>query len=254
MNFFKKDFEHELVKAIDASDLDRQRQVLREGLAKDGMNSETAYRLLWHVVVSDLPFEDVLYTYVTDNPSVLHPAQVALAFSWARRGKLDQCTSHARSFLAKFKTDREAAKLLEDSVWQHQLGRAFLFLTAAYSELGARSYSIRALQHGLSWPISAKSQTRISEEIHLLQREIETSEGLQKDKKWEAFFNFGRDGHELYELCHQSGYPLLAVRVQVMDNQYKTNPQFSLSPDELFQEVMTLTQPIRASGLGQQVT
>src|SRR5262245_34943665 len=89
------------------------------------------------------PAFDLLETFVERFPESLHLGRVYLADLSAQAGRFDQATDQARVYLRQARDRNVLPTLADRPIVQDGVSRAGLLLTAAYTELGARSYSTR---------------------------------------------------------------------------------------------------------------
>ena len=107
-------------------------------------------------------------------------------------------------------------------------------LTAAYTELGARSYSEGILKHALHFELLPDFITNIKQELARLAVEMRNPSNRATNEKWNAFFASGSGADALYEECTNKGFPILAKRVDLLDGNFRFNPQFKVGEAELY--------------------
>lgn len=243
MSWFKTDYVEEFHKAVQSGNQDLQTQILKKAYEKEGITSEVVSKLALLIASAGLPYFSFLELFLRENPYKIHPAQVSLAAHYANQGQFDQATFEARSFLAKVHTAQLIQGLQEKPNLRHNVGRAYLLLTAAYTELGARSYSCRVLERGLALAISDEMRGHLEREIETLRKELAEPAHLQLDAKWEAFFTSGAHASELLDLCEQKKLPILAKRVDLLEGHFRFNSGLKIDEGEMLKEVHHFNDP-----------
>jgi hypothetical protein len=158
--------------------------------------------------------EPQLRAFIEEYPASYHLMRVYLAGLLADRHEFDEATEHARIYLRSIRDAGGLANMRRLPATQVGATRAFLLLTAVYTEAGARSYSIRVLNHAMDFPLSRTEE--ISGEIQNLEQELKQPALKEVDSRWEAMFNRGDGASELCELCDSKGFPALADRVDLI--------------------------------------
>lgn len=185
---------------------------------------------------------DLVDQFVKRFPESRHIIRVYMADLWARVGRFDLATDHARIYLriardAGILEDVAGTKILAEGV-----GRAFLLLTCVYTECGARSYSRRLLQFALRHKLDAKWIERYRREIEHLDGELENPKNQPIDDMWEAFFTNGSHAKELYDLAMNRGFEYLAQRIDLIEGNHRFNQGYLVDESEMLQLVYASEQ------------
>ena len=211
-----------------------------EQLARQAFDDPTADegKLAWIVAVADekgVPSAaGFLEIFVNRYPASLHLPRIYLADTLARAGRFDDSTEHARRYLRLAKDSGVFENLGNTRILRHGVSHAFLLLTAAYTELGARSYSEGILKHALHFDLLPDFIANIKQELARLAVEMRNPSNKATNEKWNAFFANGSGADALYEACTNRGFPILAKRVDLLDGNFRFNPQFKVGETELY--------------------
>ena len=108
---------------------------------------------------------EFLKTFVTRFPASLYLPRIYLADGLARAGRFDEATDHARRYLRLAKDGKVFETLGKTRILRHGVSHAFLLLTAAYTELGARSYSEGILKHALTFDLAPDFVGKVQQEL-----------------------------------------------------------------------------------------
>lgn len=171
--------------------------------------------------------------FIDKHPQSLHPVRVFYADLLARQGRYDEATDEARIYLrllseSKLIDDLEGKALLLDG-----FSRAWLLLSSVYTEAGARSYSKRIINTGLSYPLPPIWADTLKKELSQLDVELESKELKATDEKWENFFKVADDWRFIDNLCEEKGFASLRKRVELIQDNFKFNPSFNLEDEPL---------------------
>ncbi len=131
---------------------------------------------------------EFLENFVSRFPALLHLPRIYLADNLARAGRFDEATEHARRYLRRRKTREPFEKLGSTRILRHGVSHAFLLLTAAYTELGARSYSEGVLRHALHFDLVPDFIQKIQQELARLAVEMRDPANKATNERWNAFF------------------------------------------------------------------
>jgi hypothetical protein len=177
---------------------------------------------------------EFLEAFVSRHPASLHLPRVYLADSLASVGRFDDATEHARRYLRLAKDAGVLQNLANTRVLRHGVSHAFLLMTAAYTELGARSYSEGILKHALGFDLVPDFTQKIHQELARLAVEMRDPANRATNEKWNAFFTNGSGADGLYEACTSRGFPILAKRVDLLDGNFRFNSQFRVGEEEMY--------------------
>lgn len=175
---------------------------------------------------------DILEKFVVRFPNSLHLPRVYLADILSRASRFDQTTDLARYYLRLAKNSDVFPCLSSKRIVQDGVSRSFLLLTSAYTTLGARSYSKRLLQFGLDYELADRWKDIIQKELLQLDIELQQTEQMNLDKKWEKFFSSGIGADDLYKKCNEEGFPCMAKRVDLLDANFRFNSSFKIDASE----------------------
>ena len=172
--------------------------------------------------------------FVERFPDSLYPVRVFYGDLYARSGNMDVATAQSRRYLRLIRDSGTFPTLGDTALLRDGVGRAFLLLTAAYTELGSRSYSRKALEFGLALAIAEHWRSPLQRELKRLGDELSVPELAAIDDKWVQFYDHGARGIELVELCRTKEFPLHAERVELIESKFRYNRHFACGEDELF--------------------
>lgn len=172
-------------------------------------------------------------------PNSLVPVKIEYASFLADR-EPDSATQLAREYLRVVHDRGVVENLGSMPMVQRGTSKAFLTFTAAYTTLGARSYSKRVLQHALQLPLDTGIMAQYRNEIKRLDTELTEGPIEARDKAWEQFFATGANGTTLYEDCQRQKYPFMAERVELLEGQFRFLSTYSVGPEEWFQLVQIM--------------
>ena len=181
----------------------------------------------------------VLYDFVIRFPGSAHPVRALLADLHARTSRCDLTTPHSRLYL---RTARELGlfeTMGETKIIRDGISWAFLLLTSAYTELGARSYSKSILEMSLSHALSENWKSSIEAEIQTLDKELNTPENKALDLEWVSFFKSGRFADKLHKSCKQKVYEEMADIVDLIETNFRFNSNYTVTPETAFKIVIT---------------
>lgn len=185
---------------------------------------------------SELPSaETLLARFIETFPLSLHPVQVDWADYLIWQGQIDEGSNEARAYL-----NRVYSAGLENYFEQYDLlrdgcSRAFLILTAVYTEAGARSYSSRIIQNAMLLDLEPFWQQRFQGEIHRLDKERSAGTNAKLDEMWERFFRRGEGAPKLLEVCAQCRLPVLGRRVETLAGMMEEDSDYRPGDEEIIQ-------------------
>lgn len=196
----------------------------------------------WAVLVgseSRLPAAGKYGIWFMDKfPESVLPVKIEYAKFLAEDGEYDEATDLAREYLRLIDDSGHLARIEQFSNVRAGASRAFLLLTAAYTEAGARSYSRRVLQYAARYPLHEAFLNQYQVELGRLDEELADPENRRLDTMWEEFFADGSHADALYEHCNKCGCPLLARRVDLLAGNFSFRPDYRVDEDELLQLVL----------------
>lgn len=177
----------------------------------------------------------LLARFTEKFPLSLHPVQVDLAEMLVTRGDFDQGSNESRAYLNRLHQNGLESFMREAELVQDGVSRALLLMTAVYTELGARSYSRRALEFGLMLPLTGFWQSRFQSEHRRLSDELGLPANQAADRKWETFFATGQGADEISGYCYHKGLNILAKRVETIAGRLASGQGYRVDDEELFQ-------------------
>lgn len=177
---------------------------------------------------------EFLKLFVNRYPASLHLPRIYLADDLARADRFDEATEHARRYLRFAKDSGVFEKLGSTRILRYGVSHAFLLLTSAYTELGARSYSEGVLKHALQFDLVPDFVQKIQQELARLAMEMRDPSSKATNEKWNAFFANGSGADGVYETCTKKGFPILAKRVDLLDGNFRFNSQFKVGETEMY--------------------
>ncbi len=191
--------------------------------------------------IYELDLEDgfwLLEKFVFEHPESIEIIRVYLSELWARIHEFDKATNEARIYLRQL----ENRNLITDSVktnhFRESIPRAILLLTSAYTELGARSYSIRALSMMREIKLSSDWKSHIEKSIQVLLSELKNKGFLNVDQMWENFFSSGENYNDLKLLCNRHNYSILAKRLELIYSNFMYDKNYKVDESELLSLVI----------------
>jgi hypothetical protein len=112
------------------------------------------------------------------------------------------------------------------------VSRAFLLVTCAYTELGARSYSKRVLKYARQFAIAENWLETFTLEQLRLDAELNEPDNKAVDDKWDRFFLGGNGIESLYTICAQRKFPLMAKRLELIEASFRFSRSFKVDEQE----------------------
>jgi len=228
-------YEDRINKALANNNLGEVEQLARQAFADPAADEGN---LAWVAAVAEekgVPSaSEFLDSFVRLFPASLHLPRVYRADNLARAGRFDEATDQARRYLRLAKDAGILEKLTNTRILRHGVSHSFLLLTAAYTELGARSYSEGVLKHALLFDLVPEFKQQIQHELTRLAAEMREPSHKAANEKWNAFFASGSGADGLYELCTSKGFPIMAKRVDLLDGNFRFNPKFKVGEAELY--------------------
>lgn len=231
------DFIASFESAVQKKDSEQQVAILQKALNEHGFKSSVMSDLALAVANHNLPYINFLEAFCDENAETPHGAEIKLADYYAGLDKLDETTARARRFISKFRGTETEKTLSEHPVLVTMFARCYLLMTAAYTRLGARSYSKRILNKAISLQLPKAFDDRMRKEIQTLDTELKIESNLALDTKWEAFFSSGANFSELHEICKSSQYPQLAKRIELLEGHFKFDSNFKIDESEMLMDI-----------------
>ena len=176
----------------------------------------------------------LLETFISRFPASLHLPRIYFASHLARQSRFDEATEHARRYLRFARDAGVFATLGSARILREGVSQAFLLLTAAYTELGARSYSERVLKHALDFDLVPRLAAGIEGELSRLATEVQLPPNKAANDRWNAFLETGAGADTLYKTCMDRGFPILAKRVDLLEGNFRFNAAFKVREAEMY--------------------
>lgn len=167
------------------------------------------------------PFFEAIGAVSRRYPESVLPAQAFWSSVLTLMGKLDDATEEGRHYLSKVKEKGLMASVGREPSLQIAVGIAFLSATAAYTELGWRSYSLRILNLALQSELTPTKREYLVAERRVLESELTGPEAARQDGQWEEFYRNGAGANELVALCDGKGFPTMAKRVELLESEFR---------------------------------
>jgi hypothetical protein len=234
MFFKKRDFKAEILKALEKNDLTQVVKLSESAFDKEPQNEE----LLSYV--SAIIFEKQIWSavklipeFVNRFPYSLHAIRIYFADILSRQNRFDASTTEARIYLRLVK-DNNLLENCSNDIIKNSIGQGFLFLTSAYTSIGARSYSSRVLKLGSKY-VSDYWKNIYSDELKMIDKELQETNNRESDSKWEDFFNTGNNSDSLFKLAKNSGFDDLSKRVDLIESNFRFNSSYKVNELEIFQ-------------------
>ncbi|MBL7545210.1 MAG: hypothetical protein JNL11_15435 [Bdellovibrionaceae bacterium] len=233
-------FISEFENAIKNKNSELQISILKKALEEKGFQSPEMSELAGAIANYNLPLITLLEAYCNANPDIPHMAEVRLADYYASKDRMDDTTARARQFLSKLRGSEGEKNPSAYPVLLNLMARSYLLLTAAYTHLGARSYSQRVLRKGLSLPLAENFEKRLSNEIQMLETELQDADAARLDQRWEDFFQGGENFEELHALCVKNQFPQMAKRLELLHDNFRFNTSFQIDDAEILKDIFIL--------------
>lgn len=244
----------ELKPTLDAGDNGQVAKILGELIGYTESNRPDVEAMLgWGILVaveSGLPCAGEYGCWFMEQfPDSVLPVKIEFAEHLAGQGRYDDATRLAREYVRLITDSGHIDDLEEFANVRAGASKAFLLLTAAYTETGARSYSQRILNFASQFRLLPAFEARFEEEIHRLQDELIDDEHRERDEMWENFFRTGSHADELYKHCQKLGCPILARRVDLLEANFRFQSNFALDTAEILQLVVDAESDSRPAQL-----
>lgn len=180
--------------------------------------------------------------FMEKYPFSLSPVRVEFAANMAAQEKYDLATHIAHGYLHDVKRMGGLRMLDRVAIVRRGVGDAFLILTAAYTYPGARSYSLRVLEHASRLPLLPGILAQYQKEMANLHDELKDERNQKIDAVWERFYSGqGADvARKLMEWCDKNKYPLMAQRIELIDGQFRFDRNFRADENEIYAAVVRI--------------
>lgn len=178
---------------------------------------------------------DLVARFLERFPFSYHPVQVDWSEILLHEGQVDEGSNEARAYLNKIHQAQLLDQVDELDLVREGISRAFLMLTAVYTEAGARSYSTNVIEYALLQPIETMWIRRYQTEHLRLSSEVRQPDLAKLDRKWRNFFKTGDGAAELAARCTKLKMPILAKRVEALAERIKTDANYAVDDSEIFQ-------------------
>ncbi len=238
-NFSKKDYVRIFDNQINDNNLEGAEETVRAAYSDKRVGEDTLAQLAGLVFERKLSDAyDVLEEFVERFPMSLHAIRPMLADFFARIGMYDAATHEAKVHLYIARELDALDGMSNNPIVQAAVSRSFLVATAAYTELGAKSYSRQVLILALGFDLHPIWRPAIENEIERLELEISEEQYIEKDQLWNDFFRSGTNATLLIEDCNNLEYPIMASMVDLMESNFRFNIEYSVSPVDIFNIVI----------------
>lgn len=226
--------------AIKSNNKEQQVLILKKAFEEKGFKSEVMHELAGAIASYNLPYISLLEAFCDANPNVPHIAEIRLADYYAGIQRMDEATARARQFLSKLRGSELEKNPYSNPFFHSLMLRAYLLMTAAYTQLGARTYSHRLIEKALALNPTEAFDSKLKNEIQNLDTELQDESAATIDQKWENFFASGENFDELHELCLNNGFPQMARRLDLIHGNFKFKPGFKVDDAEMLMDVFIL--------------
>ncbi|GEM_PF-1066229 len=181
-----------------------------------------------------VPLFDLLADFVNRFPQSLYSARVLLADFMASRDDFDEAAFHARFYLRLARDGGKFPQLGQLRIIKDGVSRALALLFPAYALVGAKSYAQRVLRFAGTLDLDADWKEDFEKQIAGLELELADPAVKALDDKWEAFFKSASNVTELYKLCGEKGFPMMADRVDLIEGFFRTRRGYTVDAEEMF--------------------
>ena len=242
--FFKKsqneeilDYKKEIIESLQRNDLKKT-----EELANSAFNVEPENEYLL-AFVATIVFENLIlerqivssanliFQFVEKFPNSLYPIRIYFSDLLIRQKNYDAAATEARIYLRVALDNNQFKKPYNETI-KDTIGRAFYFLTTAYTDLGAKDYSKRILNYALEYATPHWTEV-YKQELLQLDNELKNQETKEINIKWEQFFESGVFANDLYNLCISKGFNDMAKRVDLLEGHFRFDKNFKIDKSEV---------------------
>jgi hypothetical protein len=226
------DYRKEIIEQLQKNDLKKVEE-LANTVFKVESENENLLAFAAAIIFNNeiLSSANLIFDFVEKFPHSLHPIRVYLADLLTRQKNYDAVTTEARIYL-RIALENGQFKNPSNDIMRDSIGRSFYFLTCAYTDLGARDYSKRILKYAFEYATPHWAEN-YKKELLQLDEELQTQEAFEINKKWEQFFENGSSADELYDLCIQKKFNDMAIRIDLLEGQFRFNNDFKVDKSEI---------------------
>lgn len=238
MLFGKKDTKTNIIDALNKKDIEKVKGLSIRAFEKE-LENENLLGFICGVIFENQMYDlkDLFFKFRDKYPFSIHPVRVFISELLTRVKRFDDATTESRFYLRATLENKQLENPVNEIV-KSFIGRAFYLTTCVYTEVGARSYSKNVINYANSI-ISEKWHnehwTKVyADEIITLDKELQDTNNKTIDDKWNDFFKTGANADELYKLCIKNDFKDLARRVDLLEGNFRFNPEFKVDISEIF--------------------
>jgi hypothetical protein len=231
------DYRSEIIKCIEKNELVKIEKLSNEAFENEAENEDLL------AFVSAIIFEkqiwnctELIHRFVNKFPNSLHGIRIYFSDLLSKQRNYDAATTEARIYLRIAKENNQLEKPFNNII-SNSIGKGFLLLTSAYTEIGARNYSKKVLEIGKKF-VNEYWINIYNNEINTLKGELNNKANTEINQKWDAFFDEGDFATELFELCKTSKFNDLAKRVDLIESQFRFETDYKVNENEMFKIVL----------------
>lgn len=173
--------------------------------------------------------------FVNRFPGSIHGIRIYFATLLSQQQQFDFAANEARIYLRIAKEKNQFENPINEIITE-SINRGFLLLTSVYTHAGARSYSKRVLTVA-SQQANHQWKEIYTQEIVTLDNELQEDVHLQTNSMWESFFQSGQFADELFQLCNKHNFKELAKRIDLLENHFRFDDQFTIDESEILKLV-----------------
>lgn len=171
-------------------------------------------------------------------PDSIYPVMVMYSDILARRGRFDEASSESRIYLRKVSEAGLLENLEDKPLIADGVSRAFLLLTSAYVEAGARSYAKKILNLATKYDLPKNWLAFYKKSIDQINAELKDEATSSLNDLWERFFAGGGGANEIYPILEKMGFLLLRRRIDLIESNFRYDRHWKCDDAELFKLVM----------------
>ena len=231
------DYRSEIIKCIEKNELVKIEKLSNEAFENEAENEDLL------AFVSAIIFEkqiwnctELIHRFVNKFPNSLHGIRIYFSDLLSKQRNYDAATTEARIYLRIAKENNQLEKPFNNII-SNSIGKGFLLLTSAYTEIGARNYSKKVLEIGKKF-VNEYWINIYNNEINTLNGELNNKANTEINQKWDAFFDEGDFSTELFELCKTLKFNDLAKRVDLIESQFRFDTDYKVNENEMFKIVL----------------
>jgi len=238
MFFGKQDFKKEIIEAIEKGEIAKVKKLSIKAFEKE-IENENLLGFICGVIFEHqiLDLKDLFFTFREKYPFSLYPVRVFISDLLVRVNKFDDATNESRFYLRAVLENKQLESPQNESI-KYYIGKAFYLTTCVYTQIGARSYSQYVINYAnlfISEKWNNEHWTKVySDEIERLKKELQEENNKLINAKWNKFFKAGENSSELYELCMKNNHKLMAKRVDLIESNFRFNPDYKVDHREFF--------------------